>query len=181
MILFVDCETSGFDPLKDSILSIAFGCLNDEIKHMYVKEKNYRINDEAEKVNGISKETIEEEGKDPELVVAWLEAYILERLKGKDKVILTGHNVKFDIGFLQRLYRKADAPWPKFFDYHSLCTVALSCFYREHGMIPADVKLKLVTLCEHFKIELNPHDAKNDLVATMNLYQTLGAMLCQTK
>ncbi|MDD4148268.1 MAG: helicase C-terminal domain-containing protein, partial [Candidatus Cloacimonetes bacterium] len=100
-------------------------------------------------------------------------AEVLPRLKsfvGSD--IVVGHNVSFDLGFINYNYGKlADFP----LDNGTWDTAELSRTY-----LPLSTNHKLGTMAKHFGIELeNAHRADADAKATGELLMALGDYACQ--
>ena len=95
-----------------------------------------------------------------------------------DKLVLAGYNINFDEQFLRNAFKKAGKSyfgsyfhWPKL-DVASV--VAEEILLKMNGGKPKNFKLK--TVCEFMGIELDPHDALNDIRATRNLFKKLRMM-----
>ena len=134
-LLIIDTETGGLDPRTNAILEVA-GVVwerNPGQAGRILGKFRYAVDDpdgtcepRALEINGIDLAT--HNGLPPKLVVALIEDFIREvyighesgihlllnpRVSGcpkVDRVILGGHNVGFDVGFLKRLYDLADKP-----------------------------------------------------------------------
>ncbi len=135
-LLIIDTETGGLDPRKNAILEVA-GVVwerNPGQAGRILGKFRYAVDDpkgicepRALEINGIDLAT--HKGMAPEVVVALIEDFIQQiylddydgafhllmnpRVGGCpciDKIVLGGHNVAFDVGFLKRLYDLADIP-----------------------------------------------------------------------
>lgn len=88
-----------------------------------------------------------------------------------DKCIAVGHNVKFDLGFLEYNFNKYNIKNP--FYFNSLDTLSLMLYY---GVVIGE-PLKgysLENVCKRFKVKHNnPHTAMGDVEAVYNLICTL--------
>jgi len=135
-ILFIDCETGGLDPTKHSILSLgavvwADGFVVDEIE-IKITEPTIVAEEQALKVNGINIKEHELAGVNPVAAVQALENFLLNNdMRGQ--VELGGHNVQFDVAFLQRLYRLANAKYH--FSHRVVCTQGLAVALRYAGLL----------------------------------------------
>ena len=112
--LVVDTETGGLNCKKNSILSIA-GVIwepRGEISKLfdfYIKEPELNVEERALKVNKIDLKTIEDEGLTPIEAVRTIKSALNARFGPHRRPIqLVGHNVAFDLGFIERLYRLAE-------------------------------------------------------------------------
>jgi len=135
-LLIIDTETGGLDPRKNAILEVA-GVVwerNPGQAGRILGKFRYDVHDpsgicepRALEINGI--DPARNNGMSPEIVVALIEKFIQEvylddcdgafhllmnpRVGGCpciEKIVLAGHNVGFDVGFLKRLYDLADRP-----------------------------------------------------------------------
>ncbi len=122
-IVVFDFETGGLDPMFNPAMEIALVSLDRvTLQEEVIYEsliKNYSINGErlvyhpkALEVHGIDPAQCEREGKSPKELVEVLIRYFKELTpprdySGRNLPILCGHNVAFDIGFLQTIFRVA--------------------------------------------------------------------------
>ena len=127
-LLIIDTETGGLDPRTNAILEVA-GLVwerNPGQAGRILGKFRYAVDDpdgtcepRALEINGIDLAT--HRGMSPELVVALIEDFIqvvyrddakprVNGIPSVERVVLGGHNVGFDVGFLKRLYDLADKP-----------------------------------------------------------------------
>lgn len=182
-----DCETGGFNPKTDGLCELC-GVFVDgrtlEIKDTYetiLKPYGKEYTAAAEKVHGLTVELLEEHGEIPEQVIAELitlfEKYNEDKKKS-GQLILVGHNVTFDIGFLSELFS----------DFEMNLTNYISNFKTAQGLYPRYLdtvdlahlnwankpmnSFKLIECSKEANIELvDAHRAMNDVEATYGLFK----------
>lgn len=122
LILAIDCETSGIapgpNPAYDYNTSQEFQPLSwgvivadnefNTIEETYVEIKYepeiYKWQSQAEAVHGLSREHLEEYGIPMEDAVVEIAQLVLKYWGPETAVVVLGHNVQFDISFLQRMF-----------------------------------------------------------------------------
>jgi DNA polymerase III epsilon subunit-like protein len=117
--LAIDCETSGLkynsDDPSDGFQSVSWGVIVADAKTLKPIEELYveiKWNGESEwamgaqRIHGLSKEHLEENGMTEEEAVVAIGSVITKHF-GTNALCLLGHNVAtFDLWFLKRLFRK---------------------------------------------------------------------------
>lgn len=192
-VFWFDCETTGLDSEACAIIQLAglieidgeikesvnlfMRPLRGEEKPPYKGSPDIddEITDQSLKVNKRTREEIFE-FPPPRTAIdslkATLEKYI-DKYDSTDKFICGGKNVKFDTKFLWECFRKTEN---KYYGSYFFSVV------REVETLVADMIIEknlrlpdysLVTLCDHFGIEISPHEAMSDIMATRNLYYRL--------
>jgi DNA polymerase-3 subunit epsilon len=182
---WLDTETTGVDPTKCAIIQLA-GII--EIDGKAVEEIDIRmkpfpgadISHQALEANGITRErmeTFESFDKGMRKFVKVLDAYV-DPFDKRDKMIIMGYKVGFDSDFLRAAFKRMGGDMAKYgfgSRFVSGCQVDVSSLVgvliAYHGL--KLVNYKLGTVCEHFKIPLDAHDALNDIRATRSLYHKL--------
>lgn len=143
--LVVDTETGGVDPATQSLLSVGLvvwdtGRLGAQLE-ILVGEDPLVATPEAMAVNRIDIDRHMARAVAPKIAVAQIErfvaAHFANTLKAGEKVVLAGHNIGFDVGFLKRLYRLADAPFDSRFSHRSVDTASIMRFLHLCGLAPA--------------------------------------------
>jgi DNA polymerase III subunit epsilon len=141
-ILVLDTETGGLSPREHSLLTIAGIAWTPNEKpsplfSFYVKEPQIYTTPKAMEVNQVDLQKVETEGLTPKEAVEAIR-YALDHHYGpsREPVMLCGHNINFDIGFLERLYRLAGETFRQDFSRKSLDTVAIFQFFMASGLIP---------------------------------------------
>lgn len=127
-VLAADCETTGIaigcdDPSYDNVnnkqyQAIAWGLVVAEldtlkpIEELYVEiqyDNQYEWSDKAQKVHGLSKAHLKENGVPLEDAVVSIASLILKYWGSDSPVCMLGHNVStFDLPFLRRTLRSQD-------------------------------------------------------------------------
>ncbi len=186
--LWIDTETTGTDPVKHGIVQIAGmiyvnGAEMERFNLTCRPHPDDVIEEEALKVHGRIEEEIKnypEPRKVYDELLSTFSKYI-NKFDRKDKFIVAGKNVRFDIEFLNEFFKKNGKPHPKyncpgdpfFFSWvkHSTLEVeTLAILYEITKGKEIFEDYKLGTLCEYCGIALdNAHDAMADIDATRNL------------
>ncbi len=96
-------------------------------------------------------------------------------LKNKDdKFMIAGFNVDFDIEFLKDWFKDADEDelFNNYFGYKTLDVLGLVRHFK-YLKIFETKNNKLETLCKHFGIDIDAHEALSDIEATKKLHEIL--------
>ena len=172
--LVVDTETGGFDPEKNSILSIAGVIWEPRTKikkvfDIYIKDDQGSIEDAALKVNKIDLNVVKEQGLTPVESVKHIRTGLNACFGPHRRPIqLVGHNVAFDIGFIRRLYMLANEEFSQDFRERAIDTCSILQFLIISGKIKserasADVLFESAGV---FIPEEERHTAMGDALAT---------------
>lgn len=139
-VLIIDTETGGLNPEVDSLLSLAAIMWRDrEVvaeTQIFVSEPEIRMDVESFRIHGIESSWLRTNGCAPSVAVAQLESFVAKHVPSKEPVVLAGHNVGFDVGFLKRLYRLAGADYKKRFSHRTLDTASIGLFLILAEMLP---------------------------------------------
>lgn len=199
--IFADIETTGIDPYLDEIITAYFVITDCDlnIRNKYgIKIKPTKWSEDAERINGISKETASNFGSIQDGI-----REIEQKTPRDDKNVFICHAntssnrgfVTFDYAFLKYLFFSQD----KYFDFLKLfpkciSTIEIAKQKEIEGKFNAPTKLievnrkgtlkqqsrktyALKPPCEHFGVTLdNHHDAKSDTIACFELYKKLVAL-----
>lgn len=179
MILSIDVETGGIDPLKHSLLEFAaVNVDNMQYFRCYVREDPIILTSWAQSIHQININDLVNEGLSPqraeEAFSQWLESQgWAPDLPGSDAIEPLGHNVSFDMQFVERMYRLACVPnrYKRTFSYQKRDTSAVARFLHDAGLI--DKPGSLADLCKAFGVpflESKKHTALGDAEATALLY-----------
>ena len=156
-----DLETTGFDPGKDEIVEIGAvrvrnGYIMDQFSSMVRPSRP--IPEEVVTITGISDEDV--------AGAPSIEKILPEFLNFVGSDIVVGHNVKFDIGFIQAVAADFN---PDFAD-----TMRISrCIF------PEEKHHKLANLKEWFGISTRAHRAMGDVLATQRAYISLIQLIAE--
>jgi len=178
-LLYVDTETTGLDPVINDPHQIAVIIeINNEVVHeevFYTQPTNYdQINDQALETCNITLDKIRAYPI-PRITYARINRLLrkyVDPYNPYDKFIAVGHNVKFDIDMLREWFRKhGNKFFYAFLDAkQAYDTLEYTKILHRFGVIPKLENNKLLTVCNHLGIELEAHDALNDIRATRSVY-----------
>jgi len=189
-ILYFDTETTGVDYLKHDITQ--FSAIL-EIDGEVVEEVNFRcqpsrwenISEQALIVTGITVDQLRTYQKPEEMfkqIKDLLGKYIPKYTKMGDKFYPAGHNVSFDLNFLDSFFKlhgnSDDQKWgiTSYQNWRALDSRVFSNFLGVCGKLPTE-NMKLSTICEHYGIELEAHDALSDIRATRKVIHKMIEIL----
>ncbi len=156
---FLDLETTGFSPEKDSIIEISFitvenGTKVDEYDQVIQPDKS-EISDFVSHLTGITTEETQEKG------VKFKDIKDVVQKKIGDAVIV-GHNIDFDINFL--IANGIDLKKHKRIDTHELARI----------LLPQEESFALEVLTQKYGFSHeNAHRAMSDVLASWDLYKLL--------
>ena len=180
MYIALDVETGGIG--SDKSLLTAFLAVLDKnfniIDQLDLKVKPddgiYKVTAEALGINGINLVKHEAEAI-PESKVGTLLYNFLQQHNpnGKSKLIPVGHNVGFDIKFLQSKVISA-GNWDKFVSYRLLDTGVIAQYMKVKGRIPESVSGSLGSLAKFFDVPKQvAHTADGDVRMTIDVLKGL--------
>ncbi len=175
-MFWFDVETTGLNPIKQDIIQLAFLI---EINGKVIESQNllmqpFDYNTIEQEALEVQDRTIDEiktypAPKDAYLkLIAILEKYV-DRYDRTDKFHHAGYNTRFDMDFLRQFFIKnGDSYFGSWFNYRGIDPLPLLHLLDGIGTVSlADYKLE--TVCKHFDIPLNAHDALSDISATRDL------------
>jgi DNA polymerase III epsilon subunit-like protein len=186
--LAFDTETGGLDPKKTSLLTAYFAVLDEnfnaiaelDLKIKGDKNEIYHVTGEALKINGINLVELHDENRNVTKGLAALQLKDLLHkhtvgMNGISPLIPVGHNVDFDIGFVQEHLIPKDL-WETYVSYRKLDTSSTANFLKAKKVIPDNISGKLESLAKYFKIDIGKgsyHNAKIDTVVCVALLQKM--------
>ena len=177
--LWVDTETTGLDPELQDIWSLAYIIdIDGKVEadgSMLIRPYNFdTIQEDALKVGNTTVEELEKidftiVDAIRELKKVW--GRYIDKYNKMDKFVLGGYFVRFDADMLRAAFKKAGDKY----GIGSLCFTPLldvSAFVAQHvakfGLRLPNFKLE--TVCKHYGIGLEAHDAIEDIRAARELY-----------
>ena len=179
-LFWFDVETTGLDPVKNDILTLAgvFEIDGKIIKGISLKMQPFsyeNISKEALEINGLTIEQIKT-FDEPKVAYNKLVSFLntcVNRFNKNDKMIPAGYNVGFDVNFLFELFKKCGDPYcGSYLDYHKLDIASIVLFFKIHGFFDFH-GFKLEKVAQALEIPINAHDAKEDILATRKVYYKL--------
>lgn len=180
-LVVVDTETGGLDPQVHSLLSVGMWTLDTVERTIYnplyflVREPHIVTVPQAMEVNGLGVEDIEKDGLDPHSALHVIRNYCRDL---GDKPSPVGHNIAFDIAFLNRLVRLTDTEdlgLP--FHYRTVDVPSVLTTLYLAGVLPSDISSSQKAL-KYFGMERGSvHNALHDAECTGKVYLKLLGML----
>lgn len=159
MLIAVDTETGGLNPVLNDILSIGFYNPDTEI-YIQIKGDPSACDAKALEINGLNPlDGVTKQEAQEQLIAWWVKL-------GKPKLQLVGHNAAaFDLGFIKQLALPVG-----FYDYHiEDSMIAVSILKRAGKLNLPRVSLK--ACCDYFGITYEAHNALEDAKASWQVYQ----------
>jgi len=182
-LIYIDTETTGLDAETNALTQVAALVVVDgvEVGRLVLDINPFSypypvgISDKALEITGKTKEMVREypdQRVQLHKFMEFMDGHIDFEDK-KDRFQIVGYNTSFDIGFLKQWLKLNDKYMSNFFTYKDVDVFALVKHMRLWGVLNGCKDDKLGTVCEFFNIELDAHDAMNDIVATRELYKML--------
>ncbi|WP_019588460.1 3'-5' exonuclease [Deinococcus apachensis] len=169
-IIFVDTETGGRDPARHPLLTVGLVTLTPRGEvtrplHLRVRHEQYDVDEEAMAVNGIDLAAHDAEARPAGEIADAIRAYAGE----VGRVMLGGHNLHFDTGFLRTLLPNLG----EVFRRGRVDTKLTAQFLIHAGRLPRKLGTGLDGLAGHFGFEYRAHDALEDAAVTARVYAEL--------
>lgn len=184
-ILWLDTETTGLNPKKHGLRELACILVVDgqvvEKKWLTIDPRTYKkeieIDNKALELSNITIDDFEVYG-DSRRQFEYFREIISKQINiedKNDKFVLAGFNVKFDNDFLREWFydNDAGAEFKDYFHYKVIDVFPLVITLKHLEFIDTEND-KLKTVCEHFNIPIDAHNALSDIEATKNLYELIS-------
>jgi DNA polymerase-3 subunit epsilon len=183
MILVLETETGGIDPDRHSLLSIGAVVWEDgrrgaEIE-ILVAEPELTVTARAMEINRIDLVAHARHAAAPAEALAMLTRFVADQFSqafaSGERVVLAGHNIGFDVGFLKRLFRMTGSDFEAVFSHRVLDTASILRFLSLAGLAPEGVAASNEAF-RYFEISVpaaDRHTALGDARATAELLTRL--------
>ena len=184
-ILWLDTETTGLDPKLNDIWQLAYLIeIDGEVKEegeMMIRPSNMdTVEDDALKIGGVTREELESLDYTIADAVEDLKDVFgkyVDKYDRKDKFVVAGYFVRFDIDFLREMFFKSG-------DRYGIGSWCFTCLLDVPSFVAIGVakygmrfqNFKLETVCKKLGVEFKAHDALEDIKATRVLYEALGGL-----
>lgn len=177
-MIALDCEMSGLDPVKHSILSIGAVDLENSKRSFYgecflPENKTFQV--EALAVNGFTEEQIFDKSKDS---LKQLMEKFYEWLQGCSEKTLVGQNVSLDRAFLNTAFSETEVPFQFHYRVIDLHSVGCAMFLRDGRPLNIDegrIKMSLDKIAEYVGLpeEPRPHNALTGATYNAEIFSRL--------
>ena len=180
-ILYIDVETTGVEPGRHGIIQLAAlmdigGEIADTFNLKFQPHEGAEINPDALKITGTDPEELKTRTTSSDACREFLR--FLGKHIGKydkeDKAYPAGYNVAFDLAFLDAWLRHHGNKYGSgtYQNWKMLDPLPLCRIWDYQGTL-ALWDYKLQTVCNHFGIALDAHDALSDIMATRTLLRMI--------
>lgn len=180
-IIYFDTETTGTNPNVNEIIQFAAiveidGEIKEEVNFTCQPTNWDDIQQEALSVTGMTIERLKS-FEMPHTMAPKIQALFnkhIDKYDSSDKFFPAGHNIQFDIEFLQRFWKKHIDQYGigSYQNWRSLDSRVFANFLNVAGKLNIE-NVKLETLCKYYGIEINAHDALSDIRATRLLIKKM--------
>lgn len=176
--LWLDVETTGLDSIKNDVVQLACvpvinGIQGSKSFNQHCQPTDYtHVDLQALRVNNLSLQDLKKFQPATSLVnnlISFLKPFNV-------KFTIAGYNCDFDRIFVASLFKKVG----KEREFAELFSSDVRDLYKRAKLLKSQISspnLKLSTLCNHFDIEINAHDALSDILATIKLDKVFADML----
>jgi len=180
-ILFIDTETGGIDPASNSLLSLALVIWKEsEIKdslEILINDGILNVTEKALAINGIDLADHRKKAINPQLAIRRLNNFLDTHFPKDEKIILAGHNIAFDINFLNVFLTRNGYDFQQRFSHRCVDTSTILYYLYLTGRL----KRKLTASQDAFDYFGVPvqgrHTALGDALATARLFSKLISIL----
>ena len=175
-VFYFDVETTGINWWENEIIQLGYIIeIDGEIKlekNLKAKPNNWNvISPQALEVTGLSIDILKnypDQSLMYKELVSDFSKYI-DKFNSTDKFYVAGYNVQFDIDFLAEFFKKnKDNYLGSWINWKRLDPLAILHIMDFQNKINLS-NYKLETVCKHFNIEIDAHDAFSDIRATRSL------------
>lgn len=178
--IYLDVETTGLDCTKHEIIQLSgMIVLNGKV----AEEFDYKVRPiELENIDGtilsMQSRTIEEIANYPESKIVYQQFVELlgkhvDKFDKTDKFYPVGYNVDFDLNFLQYFFKlNGDNYLGSWINWRKIDVLNLVYFLDYLGLLNLE-NYKLGTVCKSYDIDLEAHNALNDIKCTRSLLHRL--------
>jgi DNA polymerase III subunit epsilon len=180
-ILFIDTETGGVDPANHSLLSLALvvwkeGEVRESIE-ILINDGVLNVTEKALEINGINLSEHKKKAVSPDLALQQFGQFLDIHFSRDEKIILGGHNINFDVNFLNGFLSRNGYSFQQRFSHRFVDTSSILFYLYLTGKI----KRKLTAsqdAFDYFGITVpGRHTALGDAFATAQLFSKLVSIL----
>lgn len=183
-IFHFDVETTGTDPKRNDIVQLAYMVEIDgadkEEGSLFMQPFDFgSINSDALAVNKLTIEQLRgfDSPRDVYRKVCKMLSKYADKYDRNDKFHPAGYNVNFDCDFFREWFIKnGDVYYGSWFNWKQIDPLKVLYFMDGMGVISLP-DYKLETVCAHYGIRIDAHEALSDIKATRELIRILSKYL----
>ncbi|HTI07678.1 MAG TPA: 3'-5' exonuclease [Puia sp.] len=180
-ILFIDTETGGIDPKTNSLLSLALVVWKEmEIKaslEILINDGILNVTEKAMEINGIQLEEHKKKAVTPFVALQQFDSFLKEHFEEDEKIVLGGHNITFDVNFLNAFLTINGYSFQQRFSHRHVDTASILFYLYLTGKIKRKITSSQDAF-EYFGITVQGrHTALGDVLATAQLFTNLVSIL----
>lgn len=176
-ILWIDLETTGIDKNQNGICQIAALIeIDNKIVDQFESKMRTRkrVDLKALEVTGFTFDQVTKSFPDPTIVFNQFVSFLSKYGRAGDKqnrFIMAGYNAPFDLDFLSQWFQEMTGGPYTYWDYLQFSPIdpLPICRAMRYAGIIDTVDTKLESICKHFEIPIDAHDAMSDIKATREL------------
>lgn len=188
-----DTETGGTNCKTSDLLTIYMGVMDENFKiidelDLKVKPDDGRLPICEQQALNVNKIDVAKHLADPETityseakvkVVAMLKKH-LKKTGRYSNLVPMGHNVPFDIGYMQEYILSKDE-WEKILHYRTVDTNPIVGFFKDCGWWPRELG-NLGSIVEYLGVPKRPaHNAKEDTLMMVDCYKAMLGIMSSKK
>lgn len=177
-MMVLDLETTGLSPRYNKVLTV--GMLHIDVekdflkirnkKQILVKHEDYAVNPKALEINKINLVEHHKIASEPFKACNQINKFIIKNNLESRPVL--GHNIIFDIRFLNELFRQGNSV--PAFSHDFVDTMHMWSALKRKNIISFNLKNSLQTLANYFEIDYSKsHSALGDCHITANVYKKM--------
>lgn len=182
-LIFIDVETSGLIYHVNGIIELAYIIeVDGEVKRRGSYKINpatympkVRLDSKALEVNGYTEEQIAEFSNAKEAMkdfIAILNKYV-DRWDKDDVFEFVGFNSRFDMDFVNELFKRTEYNFYQYISYRDLDVFALAKLLKFVGKFDSGKRMTLESCCKAIDLGYDAHSAVTDIEVTRDLFYKL--------
>jgi DNA polymerase-3 subunit epsilon len=180
-ILFIDTETGGTDPASNSLLSLGLVVWMElEVRaslEILIDDGILNVTEKALEINRIDLDEHRKKAVSPDVAIRQMDKFINSHFPKDEKIVLGGHNVNFDVNFLNAFLSRNGYNVQQRFSHRYVDTSAILFYLFLTGKIKRKLTASQDAL-DYFGITVQGrHTALGDAVATAQLFSRLVGIL----
>jgi DNA polymerase III epsilon subunit-like protein len=180
-ILFIDTETGGIQPGKNSLLSLALVVWKESMikasTEILINDGILDVTEKALEINGIDLEEHKKIAVTPAVAIKQFDDFIKANFPTDEKIVLGGHNITFDVNFLNAFLAANNYNYQQRFSHRFIDTASILFYLYLTGKLKDKITSSQQAF-DYFHIVVDGrHTALGDAIATAQLFSHLVGLL----